>query len=123
MNKKMVIFIIIGIVSLVALTGFAYADRFDGHFSHMRGFDNNDSDEMIDIMKENGYEDVAESVENGDYEKMDEFMNNITDEDYEKMTKLMKENGYGHMSNMMENTSKDEMIEMHNDMGGAEACH
>lgn len=126
MNKKTIAFILVGLVSILALTGFVYAERLDGSFSDLKNFrgDKNDiNDEMINIMRQNGYEDIAESVENGDYEKMDEFMNNMTDEDYEKMTKIMKENGYDHMSDMMESIGKDEMIEMHNSMDGAESCH
>lgn len=76
------------------------------------------SEEMIEIMNENGFEDMAKWMEEGDFESMDEFMNNMSDEDYEKMINLMNENGYGHMSRMMESIGREEMINMHNSMMG-----
>lgn len=57
--------------------------------------------EMIQIMRENGYGDMAKWMEEGDFESMDKFMNNLTDEDYQKMIDLMNQNGYGDLSGMM----------------------
>ncbi|WP_300383844.1 hypothetical protein [Clostridium sp.] len=96
--------------------------------SDIRGAGNNymmdiRNSDMIDIMYENGYEDLANEVRNGNYKAMDDFMNNITEEDYQKMIDIMRENGYGNMTRMMENIGREEMIEMHNSMGGAESCH
>lgn len=78
---------------------------------------------MVDIMRESGYEDIANEVEKGNYKAMDDFMNNITEEDFQKMIDIMKKSGNGNMSNMMESIGREGMIEMHNSMGGAEACH
>jgi hypothetical protein len=76
-----------------------------------------------DIMDKNGYEDIANEVRNGNYESMDDFMSNITEEDYQKMIDIMRENGYEDMTRMMESIGREAMIEMHNSIGGAESCH
>lgn len=80
-------------------------------------------DDMLDIMKKNGYKDLAKEVEKGNYKAMDDFMNNITEEDYQKMIDIMKESGNDNMARMMEGIGREEMIEMHKSMGGAESCH
>lgn len=79
--------------------------------------------DMLDIMKKNGYEDLANEVEKDNYEAMDDFMNNITEEDYQKMIDIMKESGNEDMARMMEGIGREGMIEMHKSMGGAESCH
>ncbi|QUH20318.1 hypothetical protein [Alkaliphilus sp. B6464] len=74
------------------------------------------SEEMIQIMKENGFEDMAKWMKDGNFKSMDEFMNNMSDTDYQKMLDLMSENGYGNMSKMMESIGREDMINMHNSM-------
>lgn len=81
------------------------------------------NNDMLDIMEENGYKDIANEARNGNYKAIDDFMNNITEEDYQKMIDMMEENGYGDMAGMMESIGREEMIDMHNSMGGAESCH
>ncbi len=78
---------------------------------------------MLDIMKKNGYENLAKEVEKGNYKAMDDFMNNITEEDYQKMIDIMRENGNENMARMMENIGREGMIEMHKSMDGSESCH
>lgn len=77
------------------------------------------SEEMTQIMKDNGFEDMAKWMEEGDFKAMDDFMNNMSEEDYEKMIDLMSENGYGHMSRMMDSIGREDMINMHNSMMGS----
>jgi len=79
--------------------------------------------EMIKLMKEYGFKDMAKALEKRDYEAMDEFMNNITDEDYQKMIDIMRISGYDYMANMMGSINREDMIQMHNAMGGSESCH
>ncbi|MBM7869148.1 hypothetical protein JOC70_000617 [Clostridium pascui] len=81
------------------------------------------NNDMVDIMKKNGYENIANEVEKGNYKAMDDFMNNITEEDFQKMIDIIKKSGNENMANMMESIGREGMIEMHNSMGGAEACH
>jgi len=72
--------------------------------------------DMIDIMLENGFQDAAQYMLIGDYEKMNDFMNNLSEEDYQKMIDLMRDNGYDEMAQMMESVGREDMIEMHNSM-------
>jgi alpha-acetolactate decarboxylase len=74
--------------------------------------------DMEEIMRENGFSDAAKSMENKDFDSMNKFMNNLTDEDYKKMTDIMKNNGYAPMAKMMESTSRQDMINMHRSMMG-----
>lgn len=78
--------------------------------------------DMLEAMKNNGFTDIADELENGNYKAMNDFMNNITEEDYQKMIDLMKETN-PQMADMMESIGRDQMIEMHNAMGGAGGCH
>ncbi|WP_312652543.1 MULTISPECIES: hypothetical protein [Bacillota] len=78
--------------------------------------------DMIETMRNNGFSDIADDLENGDYKAMDDFMNTLTEEDYQKMIDLMRETNPG-MADMMEGIGREQMIEMHNAMGGAGGCH
>ncbi|MBC2582046.1 hypothetical protein [Clostridium sp. DJ247] len=73
---------------------------------------------MIDLMKENGFSDAAKAMENRDFDAMNKFMNNLTDEDYNKMIDIMKNKGYASMAKMMESVSREDMINMHQTMMG-----
>lgn len=84
---------------------------------------NNIHDNMLDIMKANGYADIANEVEKGNYQAMDNFMNNLTDKDFSKMIEIMRASGNENMANMMERVGREGMIKMHNAMGGAASCH
>ncbi|MGE5629912.1 MAG: hypothetical protein ACM3TR_02310 [Caulobacteraceae bacterium] len=69
--------------------------------------------DMINIMQENGFGDAAEYMQNGNYAKMNEFMNNLSDEDYQKMIDIMQQNGYGYMAQMMQSIGREGMNQMH----------
>lgn len=77
---------------------------------------------MLEAMKSNGFIDIANDLENGNYKTMDTFMNNITEEDYQKMIDLMRETN-PQMAEMMEGIGREKMLEMHNSMGGYGGCH
>lgn len=77
---------------------------------------------MLEAMRNNGFADIADDLENGNYKAMDDFMNNLTEEDYQKMIDLMRETN-PQMAEMMESIGREQMIEMHNAMGGAGGCH
>lgn len=133
MKKKGIALVITGVVVVGALTGFAFAqsdkskEKSISDIKVEQNFVKRDTKslekDMIQIMRKNGYKDMAKAMETDDYEVMDDFMNNMTDKDYDNMIKIMKESGYGNMATMMESIDREEMIEMHNSMGGAENCH
>jgi hypothetical protein len=77
---------------------------------------NDKYNDMIKLMKTNGFSEQARAMENRDFEAMNEFMANISDADYEKMVGIMQENGYGPMANMMKSLGKEGMINMHQGM-------
>lgn len=79
-------------------------------------FSSSGSKNMVDIMKENGFEDAARYMQTGDYDKMNEFMSSLTEEDYQKMIDIMKENGYDSMAQMMQFIGREGMVQMHNSM-------
>lgn len=88
---------------------------FSREMMKTNNINNNDSyNKMIGLMKENGFQEGAKAMENGDYNAM----NNITDEQYEKMINIMKNNGYDGMSKMMGALSRQQMVNRHNTMMG-----
>ncbi|MFT9498218.1 hypothetical protein [Anaerosolibacter sp.] len=137
MKRKGLILFVSGLLLIGSVTGFSYAEmksndegsvgKFDIQQKIMgttnRLFRKDIHEDMLKLMKKNGFKEIAKAVEKGDYEAMDEFMNNISDEDYQKMIDIMKNNGYENMAMMMESMDKDQMIQMHNAMGGSEGCH
>ncbi len=133
MKKKGIALVITGVVAVGTLTGFAFAqsEKVTGNeISSIKVEENlNQRDkkqthkDMIQIMRQNGYKDLAKAMETNNHEAIDDFMNSMTDEDYENMTQIMRESGYGSMASMMESMDREEMVEMHNAMGGAENCH
>ncbi|MCQ4925762.1 hypothetical protein NE686_21905 [Tissierella carlieri] len=132
MKNRVLILVGIAIISVVSVGGYALAqdtksvrlgnlapDAISGESSVRWNIDHcGNSEEMIEIMKENGFEDMAKWMEEGNYEAMKEFMNNLSDEDYKKMIDLMNQNDYVGMSRMMESFGKEGMIKMHNSMMG-----
>ncbi len=80
------------------------------------------SDNMLDIMRQNGFGDIVDDVENGNYKAMDDYMNNLSEEDFQRMLDIMREYN-PNMANAMENIGREGMINMHNAMGGAQSCH
>lgn len=132
MKKRLLVIAGVAFIAVVSIGGYAFAQGIDGgrlnnnqervaiEESVPRGNSNHcgNSEEMIEIMKENGYEDMVKWMEEGDFKAMNEFMNDLADEDYQKMIDLMDQNGYGNMSGMMESMGKEGMINMHNSMMG-----
>ncbi|ABW19700.1 hypothetical protein Clos_2164 [Alkaliphilus oremlandii OhILAs] len=77
-----------------------------------------DNEDMIETMRASGFEDMARWMEEGDYEAMHEYMNNLSKEDYEEMIQLMNQNGYGHMWSRRRSVDDKDMVNMHNSMMG-----
>ena len=74
------------------------------------------NEEMIQIMKDNGFPEMTSFMESGDLQGMHEWMKNLSDEDYNRMLEVMQNNGYGNMANMMQSMGKEDMLKMHNSM-------
>lgn len=77
---------------------------------------NDNYNKMIEIMKDNGFTDEANAMENRDFNTMKKLMANISDEDYKKMIDVMQNNGYGSMANMMQSVGRDNMTKIHQSM-------
>lgn len=123
MNKK-IIGITAGAVLILGMTSLAYANSNPNAVNKAKNQQyesiitkssaiNNESrkasyNEMLDLMRENGFKDIADDMENGNYKSMDQFMNNMTDEEYQKMIDVMREVN-PRMSNMMESFDKEEI--------------
>lgn len=132
MKKRALIIASAAIITVASIGGYAFAQGSNkGELSNQpkaiaeetettRNNNNHcgNNEEMIQIMKDNGFADMAKWMEEGDLDAMNDFMNNMSEEDYEKMIDLMNENGYGHMSNMMNSMGREGMMNMHNSMMG-----
>jgi len=118
MKKKAMILVVVGILTLSGIS-FAYgAGRVYQSFNNSNrsikctnnsGIQSTDRfNNMIKIMKENGFVDEANAMENKDFDAMDKLMTSISAEDYKKMSDIMQNNGYGVMSNMMKSISRED---------------
>jgi hypothetical protein len=125
MKKKFLVLLLGSMLTLGVVT-VAYAqDTISSNVSNYRmsmmsqySTKNDTYNNMINIMRNNGFEDAEDAMGNKDFNAMNDFMNNLTDEQYNKMIDIMQNNGYGSMAKMMQSVSKDEMINMHKSMMG-----
>ncbi|AOY76471.1 hypothetical protein [Clostridium formicaceticum] len=132
MKRKVLLMVSVAMITAVSVGGYVFAQGTSGErlsneqekivieesVPRRNNSHCSNNEEMLQIMKENGFEDMAKRMEEGDFQSMNKFMRNLSDEDYEKMLTLMQENGYGNMSRMMESIGREEMINMHNAMMG-----
>ncbi|QAA32829.1 hypothetical protein [Clostridium manihotivorum] len=126
MKKKVLVMMTTAILTIGAVTAvYAKENNTQNNFGFGRGMmyqnninSNGTYNQMIDLMKNNGFEDAAKAMENRDFDSMNNFMNNITDEQYNQMTDIMKNNGYEGMAKMMGSVSRQEMVDIHNSMMG-----
>ncbi|MGV8980642.1 hypothetical protein [Clostridium sp.] len=79
---------------------------------------NGNYNDMIKTMKDNGFNDEANAMENSDFDAMNKLMTNISAADSKKMVDVMVKNGYGSMGNMMKSVNRKDMIEFHQSMMG-----
>jgi len=87
---------------------------------------NLEEEDMIKVMEINGFSNIAQVLEKKDYEAMDEFVYNMTDEDYEKMINLKANttaSDYQKMIQIMSVNGYDSMVSLMTsiDLGGS--CH
>ncbi len=73
--------------------------------------------DMIKIMRENGYKDAARYMQTENYDAMTDYMNNMSQEEYDEMIEIMNDYGYGYMGQMMETIGSEGMTQMYNSMG------
>jgi hypothetical protein len=125
MKKKVLVILTTAILTVGAVTAvYAQENTTENNFGFGRGmmYQNNINNDtytkMINLMRNNGFEEAAKAMENRDFASMNNFMNNITDEQYNQMTDIMKNNGYEGMANMMNSGSGEEMVDIHNSMMG-----
>ena len=128
MKNKVMILIISGILTVGGVSVAYAAGRNDTSFNNIRrtmmgtqsgGIQSNDSfNNMIKIMKDNGFTDEANAMESGDIDSMKKLMTSISEEDYKKMIDIMQNNGYGSMANMMKSVSRENMTKIHQSMMG-----
>ncbi|MDR5659284.1 hypothetical protein RH915_07260 [Serpentinicella sp. ANB-PHB4] len=97
--KKRYILTLGVVIAALGVGTVAYAQDSDTNFLGRgnRGFYNHcfEDDYMQDRLRENGYDEMAEIMENGDIEGMRDYMINMTDEEFESMQEFMREEGYG----------------------------
>lgn len=124
MNKKVLVIMITGILTIGAMT-VAYAKGNDnetkswtrGPMMYQNTIDRNETyNKMIDVMRNNGFEEAAKAMESKDYNAMSTFMSKLTDEEYSKMADLMEQNGFKNMGQMMRSVDRNNMVNMHNSM-------
>jgi hypothetical protein len=124
MKKKILVIVATAILTIGAVTAvYAKENNNSNNFGFGSGmmYQNNMNNKgnlkvMIDLMKNNGFEDAAKAMENRDFDSMNSFMNNITDDQYDQMLDTMKNNGYEGMAKMMSSISRQEMVKIHNSM-------
>ena len=132
MNKRVLVVVSVVVIAVASIGGYALAQgsnigilNNDNGVTQTEGQNRNfsnhcgDNERMLAIMDENGFEDMAKWMKEGDFEAMDEFMNNLSEEDYQRMIAIMDEQGYGNMSSMMRSIGREGMINMHNSMMGS----
>lgn len=93
--------------------------NYRGSMMSMMGNGNQSDDninKIIELMKENGFTDEANAMENKDFDAMKKLMANLSDDDYNKMIDVMKNNGYRSMANMMQSVGKENMAKIHQSM-------
>ena len=146
MKKKIMILIIAGILTVGGISVAYASGRDEASFSNVNrpmmsgqssevnsshnysrsmmgirnsGIQSNDSfNNMIKIMKDNGFNDEANAMASRDFDAMNKLMVNISDADYKKMIDIMQKNGYGSMAKMMQSVSREDMIKIHQGMMG-----
>lgn len=126
MKKKVLVLMTTAILTIGAVT-VVYAKEnsnsknfgFGGPMMYQNSGNSSETfNKMIDLMKNNGFEAAAKAMESRDFESMNSFMNNMTDDQYNQMIDIMKNNGYESMAKMMGSISRQEMVNMHNSMMG-----
>jgi hypothetical protein len=80
---------------------------------------NGSYEDMIKIMKDNGFNDEAKAMENRDSDSMNNLMNNISDKDYQKMIDIMQKNGYKSMADRMQSINNGDIRDVHESMMGS----
>lgn len=119
MNKKMLAVITAAILVIgLSTIGYAKTSSTTQKAGFGRGINNTTYNNMIDLMKKNGFGDMAKAMQNRDWSAMSTFMNNLTDDQYNQMIDIMNKNGYGYMGKMMGSISRQDMLNLHNSMMG-----
>lgn len=126
MNKKILAIITTTVLTIGAVT-VVYAKEnnnsnkvaLDKYMMYQDNVNKNNSEmysPIVGVMRNNNLAAASKAMENRNFDEMDNFMRNITEEQYNQMTDIMKNNGYEGMAKMMESISRQDMVNMHNSM-------
>lgn len=126
MKKKVLVIITAAVLAIGAVTAVyakenSTANNFQSgrNMMHQNNISNNGTyNKMIDLMRSNGFEAAAKAMENRDFNSMNSFMNNLTDDQYNEMINIIKNNGYEGMAKVMGSASREQMVNRHNLMMG-----
>ena len=73
---------------------------------------------MIKIMKDNGFNNEALDMSKRDFDDMNKLVTNMSDIDYKEMINIMQKNGYGYIANMIKSVSRENMTNTYQDIMG-----
>ena len=128
MKNKFMTLLIAGLLTVGSISVAYAASRTDTILNHVNGpmmgtqknsTQSNDSfNNMIKIMKDDGFKDEATAMENGNSGDMNKLMTNISDKDYKKMIEIMKKNGYAPMAKLMQSENGKDMTKTNQSMMG-----
>jgi len=128
MKNKVMTLIIAGILTVGGISVAYAASRSDITFNGLNtpmmgtqtsGIKSNDSfNNMIKIMKDNGFTDEATAMKDRDSDAMNKLMTNISDRDYKKMIEIIQKTGYSPMAKMMQSVNREDMTKIHQNMMG-----
>jgi hypothetical protein len=127
--KNKVMILIISVILIIGGISVAYASGInDKSFNNIRKpmmstqngeiQSNDKNNNMIKIMKDNGFNDEANAMNNKDFDYMNKLMTNMSGTDYKKMIDIMQKNGYGYMANMMKSISQGGITNTYQGMMG-----
>lgn len=126
MKNKFMTLLIAGLLTVGGISVAYAASRTDTILNHVNGpmmgtqknsTQSNDSfNDMIKIMKDDGFKDEATAMENGNSGDMNKLMTNISDKDYKNMSEIMQKNGYAPMAKIMQSVNGEDMTETHQNM-------
>lgn len=91
--KKYIFILLAVMVTLGLVAGVTFAQENSFDLRRSNGEYCYENEQMSSMMRENGFEEMAVFMENGDREGMLEVMRNLSSEDFERMQSIM--NSYG----------------------------
>ncbi|MDT8718645.1 hypothetical protein IAI10_18435 [Clostridium sp. 19966] len=126
--KKKVLVIMTSVILILGTVTIVYAEennRLNGvnfvegmMFKNNKSINNANYNQMIELMRKNGFNDAAKAMKSRNYDDMYNFMANLTDDQFNQMINIMNNNGYGDMATRMGSIGRKGMASIHNSMMG-----